>query len=150
MALSRKKNSGQDKPVSGQRSLGFSSRPSKRFAGCDLGKSGIKLVVMSILKDGTPIIEDTRHLEHHGKPIESFNALYRDAQISNCAALGTTGLYAKEFGDPLLWGLPEDVCIEAALPSMRSPSLADLSISSIWELEGIQSLAASAMAIYTF
>jgi len=92
-----------------------------RLAGCDLGKAAAKLVVVELRPAGGVEIVSTEVVSHGGRPIEAFCEWYRRADATSLAALGVTGLYADAFVAPVLAGLPEDACREAALASAGAP-----------------------------
>ncbi len=94
-----------------------------RVAGCDLGKSAAKLVVLSI-EDGRASVESRHAVEHDGRPSDALSAWYLEQGIARCAALGATGLHADELSPPAISGLPEDACLAAAieaLPELAGP-----------------------------
>jgi len=84
-------------------------------AGCDLGKSTAKFVMLNVCDSDTPILEDFRCIVHHGNPLNAFREWYREKHIASCAALAATGLHSEELVAPVISGLPEDACISAAL-----------------------------------
>ena len=85
-------------------------------AGCDLGKATAKFVVCRLLDDGRAEVESTEIVAHAGDPIKAFSEWYERSSIASCVALGATGLSAEELIDPIVSGLPEEACIQAALP----------------------------------
>jgi len=87
---------------------------SYRIAGCDLGKYSACFTILKVEDDKTVSIEKAESGPHNGHPFDAFARWYADNNISDCAVLGATGLYAEEFVDPVLI-LPEDACQEAAL-----------------------------------
>lgn len=94
-----------------------------RVAGCDLGKSTLKLAVGALgdAGDVSPIL--TRIVEHGGQPLDAFRALYREEALSSCVAIAATGVHAEELSAPVA-RLPERACLEAALaarPELRGP-----------------------------
>lgn len=95
------------------------SSPAVRVAGCDLGKSTAGFVVVSIEAGGRGggdlVIESTDVVSHEGKPLDAFKDWYRRRNIARCALLGATGIHSRELAKPVLTGLPEDACLEAAL-----------------------------------
>ncbi len=93
----------------------------KRVAGCDLGKATAKLVVGRLDSGGRLTIESCETVPHEGRPMDVFREWYARAEISRCDALGATGLHADELTEPVVAGLPEDACLQAALA--RRPEL---------------------------
>jgi activator of 2-hydroxyglutaryl-CoA dehydratase/predicted nucleotide-binding protein (sugar kinase/HSP70/actin superfamily) len=93
------------------------TRP-RRFAGCDLGKASAKFSLGSIREDGTLDIEALDTVVHEGRPMEVFRSWYRRIDAPACAAIGATGLHADELVAPIVSGLPEDACCEAALSQL--------------------------------
>ncbi|PCI24938.1 MAG: hypothetical protein COB67_11295, partial [SAR324 cluster bacterium] len=91
-----------------------------RIAGCDLGKSSASFIIINIDKDWLFSIEEVENIDHGGHPLEIFQKWYKEKDISSCLALGATGLYSSELGNPV-HVLPEDACQEAALSA--SPGL---------------------------
>jgi activator of 2-hydroxyglutaryl-CoA dehydratase/predicted nucleotide-binding protein (sugar kinase/HSP70/actin superfamily) len=87
-----------------------------RFAGCDLGKASAKFVIARVGDGGTLQVDALETVLHEGRPMDAFRDWYRRADVASCAALGATGLHADELIAPALSGLPEDACLEAALP----------------------------------
>ena len=85
-----------------------------KIAGCDLGKASASFVIAKVAGDGAFDVESTAHISHDGNPFEVFKKWYRENNVVECAALGSTGLYAGELVEPALV-LPEDACQEAAL-----------------------------------
>ncbi|MFC1850971.1 BadF/BadG/BcrA/BcrD ATPase family protein [candidate division CSSED10-310 bacterium] len=85
-----------------------------RIAGCDIGKASISFVTARIQENGSLLFEDMEYTLHQGKPFELFQKWYIEKDVSNCLALGATGVYADELRSPVLV-LPEDACQEAAL-----------------------------------
>lgn len=90
--------------------------PPFRIVGCDLGKATAKFVVGTLAADGQFALESVDKSTHEGKPIEAFCRWYEERGIAGCAALGATGLYAKELAEPVCSALPTDACLAAALP----------------------------------
>ena len=66
--------------------------------------------------DGQLSIEKTELVEHDGHAIDVFRDWYVREDVASCAAVGATGLHADELVDPVVAGLPEDACLQAALP----------------------------------
>jgi activator of 2-hydroxyglutaryl-CoA dehydratase/predicted nucleotide-binding protein (sugar kinase/HSP70/actin superfamily) len=95
-----------------------------RVAGCDLGKAVAKFVVGSFAADGRFVPELLDTSVHEGKPLEAFRQWYERRGVQRCAALGATGLYARELAAPALAPLPTDACLAAALPVLFGPSQA--------------------------
>jgi activator of 2-hydroxyglutaryl-CoA dehydratase len=91
-----------------------------RIAGCDLGKSAAKFVVGLVSPDGQLSIEKTDLVEHDGRPMDAFRDWYLREDVASCNALGATGLHAEELAAPVLAGLPEGACLQAALPHVMS------------------------------
>jgi activator of 2-hydroxyglutaryl-CoA dehydratase/predicted nucleotide-binding protein (sugar kinase/HSP70/actin superfamily) len=87
---------------------------SRRVAGVDLGKAGIKLVIAAFDERGARV-EHAEHASHEGRPLEALAELYRDRQLGSLDALGVTGVHGDSLVAPALGGLPEDACLEAAL-----------------------------------
>ncbi len=87
-----------------------------RVAGCDLGKSAAKFVIGRMSRDGTLSIEKTELAEHGGHAMEAFREWYLREDVASCAAVGATGLHADELTAPVVAGLPEDACLQAAVP----------------------------------
>ncbi|MDP6268976.1 MAG: BadF/BadG/BcrA/BcrD ATPase family protein, partial [Alphaproteobacteria bacterium] len=85
-----------------------------KIAGCDLGKASVSFVIAKLGDGGEIEIEDKCYALHEGDPMGLFQAWYRDNDVSSCAALAATGVYADELCEPVLM-LPEDSCQEAAL-----------------------------------
>jgi len=92
------------------------------IAGCDLGKATAKFVVGEVSTDGGFSVRSTESVAHEGHPMAAFRDWYARANIAACAALGATGLHADELIAPIVHGLPEDACIEAALPQLVADS----------------------------
>ena len=90
------------------------------MGGCDLGKAVAKLVVCR-LDEGRLTVERAEAIVHDGDPLGVFAAWYRREHIGACAALGATGLFATELGEPVTAGLPEDACLAAALAEATGP-----------------------------
>jgi len=90
---------------------------SKRLGGCDLGKSTACFAVGRLERDGTLVVEQTRTVAHDGRPFEAFASWYREVGAADFAAIGATGLHGRELITPVVSGLPEDACVEAALPA---------------------------------
>jgi activator of 2-hydroxyglutaryl-CoA dehydratase/predicted nucleotide-binding protein (sugar kinase/HSP70/actin superfamily) len=86
----------------------------ERVAGCDFGKSAVKLVVGS-LTGGALTVESAQAIVHDGQPFEVFRAWYQREHISTCVSLGATGAHATGLVPPVVAGLPEEACYEAAL-----------------------------------
>lgn len=84
-------------------------------AGCDLGKSTAKFVMLNVCDNDTLVLEDFRCVAHYGNPLNAFRKWYRDKHIASCAALAATGLHSDELVAPVISGLPEDACVSAAL-----------------------------------
>ena len=78
-------------------------RQALRVAGCDLGKATAKFVVGTLAADGQFALESRDKSVHEGKPLEAFCNWYQRRDIARCAALGATGLYAKELAAPEGW-----------------------------------------------
>ena len=93
-------------------------RPEKtyRIAGCDLGKAAAKFVLARVCADGRLEIEKTELVEHDGRAMDAFRDWYLRENVTSCATLGATGLHADELVAPVVAGLPEDACLQAALP----------------------------------
>ncbi len=87
----------------------------RRVAGCDVGKASAKFVVARCTEGGDFVVESLECTPHEGRPLEVFCEWYARAGIADCDALGATGLYADDLVAPVLSGLPEDACLEAAL-----------------------------------
>ena len=87
-----------------------------RIAGCDLGKSSAKFVIGNRGPDGAFTVERMETVVHDGRPGAAFRDWYRKASIFSCRALGVTGVHAEEVGGQGVMRLPEDACLEAALP----------------------------------
>ncbi|MFZ2808261.1 MAG: hypothetical protein WA017_05485 [Desulfosalsimonadaceae bacterium] len=85
-----------------------------KIAGCDLGKASACFVTARLKDDGAMEVETATRVSHDGDPFGAFKSWYRENNISKCAALGVTGLYADELKAPALV-FPEDACQEAAL-----------------------------------
>ncbi|MHC4225509.1 MAG: hypothetical protein ACYSUN_16080, partial [Planctomycetota bacterium] len=68
--------------------------------------------------NGRVEIEKTESVTHDGLPMEVLSDWYRREGVASCAALGATGLHADELAAPVIGGLPEDACLEAALRQM--------------------------------
>jgi len=51
-----------------------------------------------------------------GQALDAFREWYLRENVASCAALGATGLHADELVAPVVAGLPEDACLQAALP----------------------------------
>ncbi|MDO9263428.1 MAG: BadF/BadG/BcrA/BcrD ATPase family protein, partial [Desulfosalsimonadaceae bacterium] len=85
-----------------------------KIAGCDLGKASACFVTAHLLDDGAMEVETATRVSHDGDPFGAFKKWYTENKISECAALGATGLYADELVAPVLV-FPEDACQEAAL-----------------------------------
>ncbi|MBI5536985.1 MAG: hypothetical protein HY898_29965 [Deltaproteobacteria bacterium] len=84
-----------------------------RYAGCDLGRSSIKVAVLR--REGDRFeLEERLELGHEGKPLDRFEAWYRERAIASCARLGVTGIHAGELVPPAIL-LPEDACQATAL-----------------------------------
>ena len=90
----------------------------RRVAGCDLGKATLKLVVGTVEPNGSVRIDERATITHEGRPMDAFCELYESKDIASCRALGATGLHADELVAPVITGLPEDACLEAALATM--------------------------------
>jgi len=93
------------------------NRPSdsgERVAGCDLGKSAVKLLV-GRLRDGALAVETAQAIVHQGRPFEVFREWYQREHIGTCVSLGATGLHAAALLPPIVAGLPEEACYQAAL-----------------------------------
>jgi activator of 2-hydroxyglutaryl-CoA dehydratase/predicted nucleotide-binding protein (sugar kinase/HSP70/actin superfamily) len=88
---------------------------SHRLAGVDLGKASAKFVLAGLTDDGKLIVEKSETVVHQGDPLGAFSAWYRKDDVASCRALGATGLHADEIVPPAVTGLPQDVCLEAAL-----------------------------------
>ena len=71
-----------------------------RFAGCDLGQSSLKGVVVSLEADGRLTLEATSLVVHDGKPLDRFAEWYREHEIALCDRLGVTGIHARDLGAP--------------------------------------------------
>ncbi len=87
-----------------------------RIAGCDLGKAAAKFVIARVCADGRLDVEKTELIEHDGRALDAFREWYLRENVASCAALGATGLHADELVAPVVAGLPEDACLQAALP----------------------------------
>lgn len=87
----------------------------RRVAGLDLGKATLKLAIFGVADDGELVLETRADLAHDGEPAAGFERLYREHRLERVSAMGATGLYADELTAPVLAGLPEEVCVEAAL-----------------------------------
>ena len=92
-----------------------------RVAGCDLGKSTAKFVLATAGRDGSFDIDSMAEVLHEGRPLEAFLAWYQQKDVSHCAALGATGLYAKDLAAGQFQSLPEEACLSAALPVALEP-----------------------------
>ncbi len=86
-----------------------------RVAGCDLGKSAAKFVIASFDSQGTLLSIQSEIDSHGGDPLAAFRSWYSRAQVSACAALGSTGICADELIEPVIHGLPIDACLEKAV-----------------------------------
>jgi activator of 2-hydroxyglutaryl-CoA dehydratase/predicted nucleotide-binding protein (sugar kinase/HSP70/actin superfamily) len=89
-----------------------------RLAGVDLGKSGLKLVVLRVAPGAMPHIELSEVAAHDGAATDLFGAWYERHDLAKCHALGATGLHADELVAPALASLPESGCLEEALAVM--------------------------------
>ena len=89
--------------------------PPLRVAGCDLGKATAKFVVGTVDEAGELTIVSTRKVSHSGRPAEAFCDWYVAEQIHTCAVMGATGVHSDEITAPVISGLPEAACLEAAL-----------------------------------
>ena len=89
----------------------------RRIAGCDLGQATARFVV-GVVNGGSVRIDSSEVVSHDGRPLEAFRAWYRRADVASCAALGATGVFADEVVAPASGELPEDACLEAALPHL--------------------------------
>jgi activator of 2-hydroxyglutaryl-CoA dehydratase/predicted nucleotide-binding protein (sugar kinase/HSP70/actin superfamily) len=87
-----------------------------RIGGCDLGKATASFATGLLHPDGSLGDVRTELVEHQGRPAEAFAAWYREIDGGGLAALGCTGLHGTGLLPPALAGLPEDACIEAAVP----------------------------------
>jgi len=87
----------------------------ERIAGCDLGKATAKLVIGHREGTGRFVVDDRAMVAHEGRPLEIFSSWYRERGLADLAALGATGLHASDLIDPVVHGLPEEACLEAAL-----------------------------------
>ncbi|MBF0397531.1 MAG: hypothetical protein HQK78_12205 [Desulfobacterales bacterium] len=85
-----------------------------KIAGCDLGKASVSFAISYLRQDGTFEFEDIENKSHEGKPFEVFEEWYLKNNISSCASLVATGIYAEEFTNPIIV-VPEDSCQEAVL-----------------------------------
>jgi len=88
-----------------------------RVGGCDLGKATACFAVGRLAADGSLIVEQARVVEHDGRPFEAFATWYGQVGAASFTALGATGLHGRELVAPVLAGLPEDACVEAAVPA---------------------------------
>ena len=88
-----------------------------RVAGCDLGKATACFATGTLRRDGSVVDVSSEVVEHEGRPAEAFAAWYRDLGGQRLVALGCTGLHGTGLLPPALAGLPEDACIEAAVPA---------------------------------
>ena len=110
------KHSGKIFPENGERAV--------MVAGCDLGKSSAKFVLLNVCKDGSLVVKDYRCIVHNGRPLDAFRDWYNEKNIASCAALAATGLHSDELVAPVISELPEDACIAAALrlqPDLQGP-----------------------------
>ena len=91
-----------------------------RVAGCDLGKATARFVVAECGEGGALSIVDRRIVRHDGDPLPGLRQWYTDQRISECAALGVTGVHAALVAEPAA-RFPEDACqqvaIDRAVPS---------------------------------
>ncbi|MBI2566000.1 MAG: hypothetical protein HYV63_03055 [Candidatus Schekmanbacteria bacterium] len=84
--------------------------------GCDLGKCAARFVLAEVGGVDGLVVLDKQYVSHEGRPMETFRAWYAAESVgSRCGALAVTGLYGAEVAEPGLGGLPESVCLEAAL-----------------------------------
>ena len=87
-----------------------------RVAGMDLGKATARLVVGRVAPGGGVAIEVEQAVAHEGRPHEALCALYRAHGVAGTAVLAATGLHADELDGARVARLPEEACLEAALP----------------------------------
>jgi hypothetical protein len=117
----------------------------ERVAGCDLGKSAIKLLV-GRLTGGGLTIETAQMIVHQGRPFEIFRDWYQRERIGACVSLGATGAHASGLLPPIVAGLPEDACYEAALALLPAGPLRLVSVGA----HGYSVLARDARGLTTF
>ncbi len=86
-----------------------------RVAGCDLGKARAKFVVGRVGPSAVEVVS-AECVAHGGRPMEAFARWYAGLDTNAIDAIGATGLHADELTAPVVCGLPEDACVEAALP----------------------------------
>ena len=91
---------------------------SQRIAACDLGKASACFMTATIEADGTVRADEPQYVLHDGRPFEVFEQWYREAGIGAFSALGATGAFAAELGEPARV-FPEDSCQEAAIAARR-------------------------------
>ncbi len=87
-----------------------------RVGGCDLGKATARFAVGLLAPGGRVEDVHTWAVEHDGRPAEALLEWYRENDGAGLAGLGCTGLYGTGLRAPALAGLPEDACVEAAVP----------------------------------
>ncbi|TNF24103.1 MAG: hypothetical protein EP329_25965 [Deltaproteobacteria bacterium] len=86
-------------------------------AGCDLGKATASFSIARVEPSGALTVLSTETVTHDGKPLEAFEQWYKDRGAHRFAAIGATGLHGRELTEPIMAGLPEDACVEAAAPA---------------------------------
>jgi activator of 2-hydroxyglutaryl-CoA dehydratase/predicted nucleotide-binding protein (sugar kinase/HSP70/actin superfamily) len=99
----------------------------ERVAGCDLGKSTVKLLV-GRLTGGVLTIESAQTIAHQGRPLDVLRDWYQREHIGTCVSLGATGAHASGLLPPIVAGLPEDACYEAALALLPAGPLRLVSV----------------------
>ena len=88
---------------------------------CDLGKATAKLLVCRLDPQAGLTVSSRRIVHHEGAPMDVFSCWYEEAQVWRCQVLGATGLHAGDIDGAGVVRLPEDACIEAALPLGGAP-----------------------------
>ena len=86
-----------------------------RLAGVDLGKATLRLAVGRVGPGGVAL-ETVEVVPHGGRPHEVLCELYRRHGVARCAVLAATGVHADELDGRQVVRLPEEACLEAALP----------------------------------
>ena len=94
-----------------------SNRAAVHVAGCDLGKATASFSIARLDPSGALTVVDTETVGHDGKPLEAFEQWYKARGAHRFAAIGATGLHGGELAEPIMSGLPEDACVEAAAPA---------------------------------
>ena len=92
-------------------------RASVHVAGCDLGKATASFSIARLDPSGVLTVIDTATVTHDGAPLETFEQWYKEQGAHRFAAIGATGLHGRELSEPIMAGLPEDACVEAAVPA---------------------------------